>query len=179
MDVADTGDTVDDRAVTMVQPGGSVERTSLAELAADRPVLLSFYTIDFSPDCITEWCAFRDFGWFTGNPDLRVVGSSRSGPSMHRRFIDHLDLGFPLIADTGLALAQSFGVTYRAFGVSQRSRRSCFLVDEDLAVRYRWLGEHWLDPTRSVPPVADIYEDLRAIVGPPADEFSMGVAPEA
>jgi peroxiredoxin Q/BCP len=149
----------------------------LSSLLESGPVLLCFYTNDFSPDCIREWCAFRDFGWFAGNPALQVVGASRSGTATHRRFIDYLDLPFPLVADTALSLADAFGVSYRAFGLSSRSRRSCFLVDETLEVRYRWLGEHWLDPTRSTPPTDKIHEDLKAILGPPADEFADAAAP--
>jgi hypothetical protein len=40
-----------------------------------------------------------------------------------------------------------------------------FLVDEELTVRYRWLAEHWLDPTRDVPPVGDIYEAITDLLG--------------
>lgn len=179
MAVVDTGETVDDCELTLVRPGGAIESTSLSALAADRPVLLAFYTADFSPDCRAEWCSFRDYGWFTGNPDLRVVGASRSGAATHRRFIDHLDLPFPLVADTTLDLAAAFGVSYRAFGISRRARRSCFLVDADRVVRYRWLGQHWLDPTRSRPPVDEIHADLTALLGRPTNEFDAGAAPQA
>lgn len=177
MDAVEPGDAVEDCELTLVRPAGTVATTTLSALVADRPVLLSFYPADFGPDCLAEWCAFRDFGWFAGNPALQVVGSSRSGPTTHRRFIDYLDLPFPLVADTTLSLCDAFGVARRTVGAS-RSRRSCFLVDENLEIRYRWLGEHWPDPTRSVPPVAEIHEELKAILGPPSDEFATGATPE-
>jgi hypothetical protein len=58
-------------------------------------------------------------------------------------------------------VAEAYDVAYRAFGVS---RRSCFLVDADGAIAYRWVGDHWLDPTLDTPPVGKIYEEIREIV---------------
>ncbi len=147
---------------TLVRPEDDTEEVALETLLADGPVLLSFYTADFSPDCVEEWCAFRDFEWFHANDEIRVVGASKSGPGLHRRFVDYFDLGFPLYADPDLDIAEAFGVRYRAFGLSARSRRSCFLIDADGVIRYRWLSDHWLDPTRDVPPVTEIHEGVLA-----------------
>jgi peroxiredoxin Q/BCP len=153
------GETVPDVSATLVRPDAPDDETvALGDLVADCPVLLSFYTVDFSPDCIDEWCSFRDFDWFSSGDHVQVVGCSKSSAGLHRRFIDYLGLNFPLYADIGLDVADAFGVTYRALGITRRSRRSCFLIDEDLTVRYRWVGEHWLDPTRDTPPVHEIYE---------------------
>ena len=163
------GETVSDVAAPLVSPEGGVEETSLGALADDGPVLVCFYTLDFSPDCVEEWCAFRDFDWFSAG-DVRVVGASKSGITFHRWFIDRLDLGFSLYADEDLALAEAFDVDYRAFGVFRRSRRSCFLLGGDLTVRYRWLGEHWLDPTLSVPPVEEVYAGVTDALDRPEPE---------
>jgi peroxiredoxin len=166
--VPGTGLAVGDEApaftAPLVRPDGTTTATPLDDLLDDGPVLLSFYTVDFSPDCVEEWCAFRDFDWF-GAGAVQVVGVSRSGPWLHRRFIDRLGLEFPLYSDPDLDVAEAYDVAYRAFGVSRRSRRSCFLVDADGEVRYRWVGDHWLDPTLDTPPVGEIYEEIREIVG--------------
>jgi peroxiredoxin Q/BCP len=164
------GAQVPDAAAPLVQPDGSVTEASLSNLAADRPVLLSFYTVDFSPDCIEEWCSFRDFEWFASGDRVRVVGASKSGVGLHRRFIDRLGLEFPLYADTELELAEAFGVDYRAFKLFRRARRSCFLVDEDLTVRYRWVADHWLDPTRETPPMSDLRDGIDEVLGEPDTE---------
>ncbi len=47
-------------------------------------------------------------------------------------------------------MAEAFGVDYRTFGLFRRPWRSCFVVDSDGIVRYRWLADHRLDPTRDV-----------------------------
>ncbi|WP_251341376.1 redoxin domain-containing protein [Haloplanus halophilus] len=156
----DVGETVPDVGATLVRPDGTAAEATLGELTADRPVLLSFYTVDFSPDCIDEWCSFRDFDWFSSGDHVQVVGCSKSSAGLHRRFIDYLGLNFPLFADPDLELSDVFGVTYRALGITRRSRRSCFLLDSELTVRYRWVSEHWLDPTRDTPPVHEIHEAI-------------------
>jgi peroxiredoxin len=166
----EVGETAPDFTATLVEPGGNRRQASLSELAADKPVLLTFYTVDFSPDCIEEWCSFRDFDWFSASEDVQVVGVSKSRPYLHERFISYLDLNFPLFSDPDLEAAEKFEVSYRAFHLFSRSRRSCFLVDEDMTVRYRWVGEHWLDPTKDVPPVGDIHEALMEILDAGDDE---------
>lgn len=154
-----------DFTAPLVRADGEAERVALSSLLEDRPVLLSFYTADFSPDCINEWCSFRDFDWFSTGEAVQVVGISKSSVGLHRRFIKHLNLGFPLYADPDLDVAEAFGVDYRAFGVSRRARRSCFLIDRDRTIRYRWLSEHWLDPTRDMPPVGEIHDVIRHEIG--------------
>jgi peroxiredoxin Q/BCP len=156
---------------SLVEPSGDTVDRALSDLYAERPVLLSFYTIDFSPDCMEEWCAFRDFDWFASGDHVQVVGVSRSGVRLHREFISRFDLGFPLYADPDLDISDAFGVTYRTFGVTKRSRRSCFLLDPSREVRYRWLADHWLDPTRDLPPVSEIHEAVVSEVGPEVDDF--------
>jgi peroxiredoxin len=169
------GETAPEFTAPLVRPDGTTTDTPLSELLAERPVLLSFYTVDFSPDCIEEWCSFRDFDWFASGEQVSVVGISKSGPRLHRSFIDRLDLGFPLYSDPNLDVAAAFGVDYRAFKLFSRSRRSCFLLDTDRTIRYRWVGDHWLDPTRDTPPVGEIHDAIRAELGDPdTEQFGMG-----
>jgi len=155
------GDDAPEFTAPLVSPDDERDDVSLASLLAAGPVLLCFYTNDFSPDCVDQWCSFRDYGWFDADDAVQVVGVSKSRPFTHRKFIDYLDLGFPLFADTDLAIASAFDVDYRVFKIAPRARRSCFLIDSDGVVRYRWLSEHPLDPTRDTPPVDEIH---RAIV---------------
>jgi len=170
-DVLAVGDDVPDVTADLVRHDGSVETTPLAELYADGPVLVVFYTNDFSPDCVDEWCAFRDYGWFTSSSNVSVVGSSKSRVATHRKFIDYLDIDFPLYSDRDLAVSDAFGVSYRAFKVFPRAKRSVFLVDEDGVVRYRWVGEHPLDPTRDQPPLDEIRAAVEELSGDEPQTF--------
>jgi peroxiredoxin Q/BCP len=91
----EVGETVSDVEATIVRHDDTVEDVTLGSLVGERPVLLSFYTGDFTPDCIREWCSFRDFDWFSSGTHVQVVGSSKSSVSLHRRFLGYLDLNFP------------------------------------------------------------------------------------
>ena len=62
-------------------------------------------------------------------------------------------------------MADAFDAKYRTFKLFPRSRRSCFLLDEDRTVRYRWVGTHPLDPTRDTPDVYEIDEAIREAFG--------------
>ena len=154
------GERVPDFSGQLVDPDGAERTVTLTELLEDKPVLFNFYTADFSPDCIDEWCDFRDFDWFATGDQVQVVGVSKSGAALHKRFIDYLDLGFPLFADPDLDIAEAFDVRYRAFKISSRARRSTFLVDRERRIQYKWLSNHWLDPTRDTPPVREIHEAI-------------------
>jgi peroxiredoxin Q/BCP len=154
-----------DAAASLVRPDGTADRVSIGELVADGPVLLAFYTNDFSPDCVREWCSFRDYEWFALDGPVRVVGASRSRPGTHHRFIDRLDLSFPLYADVDLELARGFDVAYRVFGLLERSRRSAFLLDAERTVRHVWLGDHAVDPTLDRPDLDDLRAAVEEIVG--------------
>jgi len=170
-DALDVGDEVPDVSAPLVRPDGDTATTALSDLYADRPTLLVFYTNDFSPDCVNEWCSFRDYGWFASNDNLHVVGASKSKASTHRRFISYLDLEFPLFSDRDLELADAFGVAYRTFKVFPRSKRSVFLVDTDGVVQYRWVGEHPLDPTRDQPPLDEIRHAVEEFAGDDVETF--------
>jgi peroxiredoxin Q/BCP len=149
----------------LARPTGETEVVPFASLLEERPVLLVFYTNDFTPNCVAEWCSFRDYSYLATEDRYQVVGISKSWTATHHRFIDWLDLPFPLYSDTNLDVAEAFGVDYRTFGLLRRSWRSCFLVDTDRTVRYRWLADHPLDPTRDVPDVWEVHEGVVEALG--------------
>ena len=146
-----------DFSAPLTYSNGETETVALSTLLADGPVLLAFYTNDFSPDCITESCAFRDGRWFGSDGAVQVVGVSRSRPFTHRKFIDHLDLEFPLFSDSDLTITEAYRVKYRLFKLLPRPRRSCFLIDRDGRIRYKWIGDHPLDATRDTPSMNEIH----------------------
>jgi peroxiredoxin len=158
------GDEAPDFVAPLVHPDGSVEDESLHALLEDGPVLLVFYTNDFTPDCIEEWCEFRDFDWFTASNEVQVVGVSKSRVGTHKRFSNYLDLGFPLYSDRDLAIAEKFAVKYRTLKLLPRARRSCFFVDRDGQIQYTWIAEDRIDPTRDTPDVTEIYEAIRDVL---------------
>jgi peroxiredoxin len=170
-DALAVGDEAPGPSAPLVYPSGDVDDTALADLYGDGPVLVVFYTNDFTPDCVEEWCSFRDYGWFTSGDNVDVIGVSKSRVKTHHRFIDYLDLDFPLFSDGDLAIADAFGVTYRTLGVLPRSKRSVFLVNEDGVIQYRWVGDHPLDPTMDQPPLDEIRNAVEELGGEEPETF--------
>ena len=62
-------------------------------------------------------------------------------------------------------------MTYRAFRVFPRSKRSVFLVDTDGVVQYRWVGDHPLDPTRDQRPLDEIRTAVEELSGDEPESF--------
>lgn len=153
-----------DFTAPLVWPSGDSEPVYLSTLLTDGPVVLAFYTNDFSPDCIAEWCSFRDDAWFDPDEGVQVVGISTSRPYTHRKFINYLGLEFPLYSDTDLAIAETYGVRYRLFKLLPRARRSCFLIDDNQIIRYAWVGSHLIDVTRTAPPMDELHAAIDKIV---------------
>ncbi|GGL63803.1 redoxin domain-containing protein [Halocalculus aciditolerans] len=160
-----------DASAPLVYPDDTVEERTVASCVEERPTLFVFYTNDFSPDCVTEWCSFRDYTWFSAADRVNIVGVSASRVGTHKRFIDYLGLDFPLFADEDLEITEAFGVRYKAFKLFTRSKRSVFLVDGDRTVRYRWVGESLVDPTRDQPPLEEIRHAVEDATGGTDDAF--------
>lgn len=159
------GETAPEFVAPLVRPGEDPREVRLGTLLEEKPVLLCFYTNDFTPDCVGEWCEFRDFDWFDTGGEVQVVGISKSRPLTHQKFMGAFGLDFPLYSDPQLDVTDAFGVKYRVFKLAARSRRSCFLIDQDRTIRYKWLAEHGVDPTMATPPVDEVYEACREAMG--------------
>jgi peroxiredoxin Q/BCP len=81
----------------------------LSELRG-RNVVLFFYPKDDTPGCTTEACELRDaFPRFEGL-DAVILGVSPDGVKSHQKFKRKFQLPFTLLADTGHAVAESYGV---------------------------------------------------------------------
>ncbi len=116
------------------------------ELASDRgttislsslrgkPVVLFFYPKDDTPGCTTQACGIRDAWGEFERAGAVVLGVSPDGEESHARFRDKFELPFPLLADVGHEVAETYGVwgektfagkTY--MGV----HRTTFVIDEN------------------------------------------------
>jgi peroxiredoxin len=160
----DIGAKAPDFTAPLVRPGSETSTVALSTLLTNGPVLLAFYTNDFSPDCIEEWCSFRDDAWFDPGEQVQVVGVSKSRPYTHQKFVDYLGLEFSLYSDTDLTIAGAYGVRYRLFKLLPRARRSCFLIDCDRTLRYMWVGTHPIDVTRTSPPMNEIHAAIEKTI---------------
>lgn len=73
-------------------------------------LVLYFYPKDNTPGCTAEACSLRDnFSEFR-DAGYHILGVSIDNEKSHKKFIEKLQLPFPLIADTDKQLVEVFGV---------------------------------------------------------------------
>lgn len=84
------------------------EEISLSGLRG-RAVVLYFYPKDDTPGCTKQACALRD-GWEQIKEKAVLLGVSPDTIPSHRKFQSNHSLPFPLLSDTGHAIADAYGV---------------------------------------------------------------------
>jgi peroxiredoxin len=98
-----------------------------------KPVVLVFYSLDFSPFCTTEMCAYRDdFSLFEGK-GAQIFGISRDSSWTHKAFKEKEGLGHSLLADMKGKVAQLYGCWNEAAGIAERLT---VVIDKDGTIRY-------------------------------------------
>ena len=123
------------------QHGGTVR----LEDFRGRKLLIYFYPEADTPGCTTQSCDVRDRRQELSGIGIDVVGISPDDPEKQLAFDRKYDLGFPLLADLGHAVADAYGVWKEE---TESVRRSSFLVGEDGRIERAWYG---VKPMETVP----------------------------
>ena len=109
------------------------DEVSLASLRG-KPVVLYFYPKDDTPGCTTQACGIRDAWSEFEQAGAVVLGVSPDDAASHARFREKYELPFPLLADTGHATAEDYGVWVekRNYGKTYMGvERSTFVIDAE------------------------------------------------
>lgn len=95
------------------------EQVTLSELRGS-PVVLVFYTFDFSGICTNELCEIRDdySGW--SEAGATIFGISRDSRFAHAAFKQAENLSHSLLADLKGEVAQAYGTWNEALGAAER-----------------------------------------------------------
>ncbi len=95
------------------------EQVTLSELRGS-PVVLVFYTFDFSGICTNELCEIRDdySGW--SDAGATIFGISRDSRFAHAAFKQAENLSHSLLADLKGEVAQAYGTWNEALGAAER-----------------------------------------------------------
>jgi peroxiredoxin len=96
-------------------------------------VILAFYPGDFTPVCTKQFCSYRDDGDRIEALGVPMLGISPQSVSSHERFAEQHGLDLPLLSDRGKRVGRAYGVV----GPGGFIRRSVFLIDRELQIRYR------------------------------------------
>jgi len=106
-----------------------------------KPVVLYFYPQDDTPGCTKEACAFRDRSAEIKAKGAVILGVSPDDVASHGKFRDKYALNFPLLADTGHQVAETYGAWREKNMYGKKSmgvQRSTFLIDAAGTVRKVW-----------------------------------------
>ena len=122
------GDVVDDFEL----PDQDGTQRTLTELLADGPVVLFFYPAAMTAGCTAESCHFRDLGAEFAELGAHRVGISADSVDKQAKFASTHSFDYPLLSDTGGAVAAQFGVK-RRFGPLPVKRHT-FVIGQDRRV---------------------------------------------
>jgi peroxiredoxin Q/BCP len=106
-----------------------------------RPVLVYFYPKADTPGCTTQSCDLRDHRQELKDLGVAVVGISPDAPEDQLAFDEKFGLGFPLLADTDHAVAETWGTwgERSMYGNTYMGIiRSSFLIDEEGRIAEAW-----------------------------------------
>ena len=127
-----------------------------------RWVVLFFYPQDFTRVCPTE---LRELSKRRAELDAEVLALSVDDLETHRRWIAEVlgEVGFPLLADPGGAIARAYGAWLPRDGVAARAT---FAIDPEGALQYA--AVHNLNVGRSISELVRVMEALRTGQAVPA-----------
>lgn len=75
-----------------------------------QPLVIYFYPKDETSVCTKEACSFRDSYTAFSQYGAKVIGISSDNVSSHKKFAEHHNLQFTLLADTSNKVRKLFGV---------------------------------------------------------------------
>ena len=108
---------------------------------AGRKLIVYFYPKADTPGCTAESQAFRDLKGELVGAGAEIVGVSRDDVAAQRKFAEKYELNFPLLADTGSAICDAFGVIVEKNMYGKKSvgiQRSTFLIGADGIIAKVW-----------------------------------------
>jgi peroxiredoxin Q/BCP len=118
-----------------------------------KKLLVYFYPKADTPGCTKQSCAVRDNLASLQHHGVEPVGISPDAPAAQEKFDTKYNLGFPLLADEGHAVAEAYGVwgEKNMYGKKYMGViRSAFLIDETGKVMEAW---YKVSPDDTVPNV--------------------------
>lgn len=122
-----------------------------------KKTVLAFFPGAFTGVCTREMCSFRDSLKGFAAVNAQVVGISVTDPWTNKAFADMNKLQFPILSDYSRETVRKFNLFHNDFAGLKGytvAKRSVFILDEQGAVRYRWISE---DPGRE-----PNYEEIKA-----------------
>lgn len=150
--------TVGEKAPGIELSASTGDVLSLERYRGEKPVVLLFFPLAFSPVCTNELIAMRDDYESFEEIGAEVIALSVDSHFTLKAWAEQLELQFPLLSDFNREAVSEFGTLYEDYyGMRGVSKRAAFVVDVDGTVRYSWVSED----SDQLPPFDEIKEALR------------------
>ena len=123
-----------DKAPDFSLPASTGDTISLSDFLGKKRVVLYFYPKDNTSGCTKEACSFRDNLPAIQDKDTVVLGVSPDSLKSHEKFINKLDLNFPLLSDEDHQVAEAYGAwgEKQMYGKSYMGIiRKTFVINKD------------------------------------------------
>lgn len=118
------------------------ETISLEQFRGEKPVVLLFVPLAFTPVCTNELSRMRDDYDTYAGLGAEVLAASVDSQFTLRVWADQLKLPFPLLSDFNKETATAYGAIYQdLMGLKGVAKRAAFVIDKDGIIRYRWVSE--------------------------------------
>ena len=104
----------------------------LEDLLEKGPVVLYFYSKDFTLICTREACAFRDAYEELRARGAQIVGVSVDDVEVHKQFAAKYQIPFPLLSDPDRSIQRAYDA-FSVFGMF--NKRVTFVIDRGGIVR--------------------------------------------
>ncbi len=127
---------IGDRAPFFSLPDQNGVPFSLEGALGKGPLVVFFYPKDETAVCTAEACSFRDATPEFAAAGATILGISSDDVASHKRFAEHHQLPYRLLADVGGKVRAAYGLKRALLGLSDA--RVTFVIDSAGVIRHRY-----------------------------------------
>ncbi|MCA9837946.1 MAG: peroxiredoxin [Trueperaceae bacterium] len=123
----------------------SIDKTiSLSDYKGNKPVVLVFYPLDFSPVCSVQLPEYSSRKADFERAGAEILGINRDSVYTHKAWAQEFGIDLPLLADMTGEVARAYGVYLDERGISGRA---VFIIDKEGILRYQHIEKETRDFT--------------------------------
>jgi peroxiredoxin len=111
----------------------------------NKKIVLSFYPADWSPVCGNQMNLYNEMQKYFAMHNAQLIGISVDSKWSHLAFSEHNQFHFPLLAD--FEPKGAVARLYEAYNEKEgECRRALYVIDENRAIRWRYLSPVGINP---------------------------------
>jgi len=121
------------------------ETVSLSDFAGKNNVLLLFFPLAFSGNCIKQLCSARDNMAVYNKIDAQVIGISVDTVASQNKFSEEQGFNFPLLSDFNKEVSTAYQCIHESFthmNMKGVSKRSAFIIDKQGVIQYAEVSDN-------------------------------------